>query len=33
MEATLNVMLLTFTTAVFCDNDMYVVDSDTLNGA
>jgi hypothetical protein len=25
MEATLNVMLLTLTTAVFCDNDMYVV--------
>ena len=25
MEATLNVMLLTLTKAVFCDNDMYVV--------
>ena len=25
MEATLNVMLLTLTTAVFSDNDMYVV--------
>ena len=25
MEATLNVLLLTLTKAVFCDNDMYVV--------